>query len=300
MALRTGALVSMGLLFGAVTAAQELPSSAGLLDERLVLAWRGSTELEERGVFELDPLICEAIAAQIATTPPPVSREFLDGPTEDLLRFHGLPGGIVLGLAAQPGAELARDLDGARVERTPELGLQLRLADGTALRCPTIPAETLRACLAFLAQGTDSVVDLEGDAYAQPKLASAFADSDLAALLVRMDRLPHSVLPETRSWKSVIVDREVRLRRVGDELLVGADLEVRLYDDPIGTGWARRARTIDVRGADFVGPRLAGELDDELAPLAELAGWLGFLRWIELRDAAGFATLRDLVPSATR
>src|SRR5262245_21357365 len=107
-AMRTGALLFMGLLLGGLAAAQEVvPRGARLLDERLLLAWRGTTaEPARAGVFELDPAIGEAIAAQLALTPPPVSREFLDGPTEDLLRYHGLPGGIVLGLVAEPAGEL--------------------------------------------------------------------------------------------------------------------------------------------------------------------------------------------------
>ena len=244
---------------------------------------------EAEGVFKLDPLAIEEIIAQLAPDPPPISREHLDGPGEELLRFRGLPGGIVLGRAACPTGGLAESLEGARLEGCAEFGLVLRLADGRGLRCPQISPAALRALLAFIAEPSDSVVSLGSD---KPKLALAFADTVLASLLVRMDGVPHALLPETRCWKSLIVDLDVRFAALGDDLRYSADLEVRFYWDEGGSGRARRARTLGVPSAQFVGPRLADDLSGELAPLAEITGWLGFLRWLKERDPVGLARLR--------
>jgi len=294
--MRLCGLLWMCSLLGSAAVAQELEprlatSWATTLQARVPSDWSEPAPRHDGGVFALDPAAGEAIAARLAPDPAPISREFLDGSAEELVRFHGLPGGIVLGRVARPVAELASELDGARIERTPEGGLALRLADGTVLRGPAIPLDTLRACLEFLAGGSDALVDLQG-AYDPPKLAPAFAGSAVAPLLVRMDGVPHATLPMTRAWKSVIVDREVRVRRAGDELVLAADLEVRFYDDPDGSGRARRVGTIDVLGVDFVGPRPADDWSVALAPLAELAGWLGFLSWAARTDAVGVAALR--------
>jgi hypothetical protein len=79
-------------------------------------------------------------------------------------------------------------------------------------------------------------------------------------------------------------------------LVLDADLEVRFYLD--GRGWARRLLTVGVAGASWVGPRLERDLGDELAPLAELAGWIGFLRWAERVDPEGSARLRSEAAAA--
>src|SRR6185436_19572542 len=112
--------------------------------------------------------------------------------------------------------------------------LVLRLANGRALRCPALAPDVLAACLEFTRQGRDALVDLTYDDRAWPRLAPAFAESSLANLLVRMDGVPHHVRPELRAYKTLIVDREVRLeaRRPengADELVLLADLEVRCY-----------------------------------------------------------------------
>lgn len=230
----------------------------------------------------------EQLMTLYAVEPPPVSRELLDGSGEELLRYHGLPGGIVLGRVARGTSELA----GARIEGSAELGLALRLADGRVARCPQLAPEVLRACLAFTAQDLDALVDIVPLDGAVPRLAPAFAESPLAPLLVRMDGLPHRVLPETRAWKSVIVDRDARCEVRGPGLVLTADLEVRFYSDANGSGRARRARTVAALDADFVGPRGALDLAEELAPLAEVAGWLAFVRLAEVLDPAGVAALR--------
>lgn len=230
----------------------------------------------------------EELLALYAVEPPPVSRELLDGSGEERMRYHGLPGGIVLGRVARGTAELA----GARIEGSAELGLALGLADGRLVRCPQLAPDALRACLAFTAQELDALVDIAPIEGAAPRLAPAFAGSALAPLLVRMDGVPHGVLPETRAWKSVIVDREARCEVRGAELVLTADLEVRFYSDGNVSGRARRARTVEALAADFIGPRGALDLAAELAPLAEIAGWLAFLRLAEELDPAGMTALR--------
>jgi len=237
--------------------------------------------------FHLD-VSDEELMAMFAVEPPPVSREQLDVSGEELLRYDLLPGGIVLGRVARGTDELS----GARVEGNAELGIALRLADGRVVNCPQLAPGALRACLAFTAQEQDALVDIVPLDGATPRLAPAFAGSPLARLLVRMDGVPHGVLPETRGWKSVIVDREARCEVRGTELVLTADLEVRFYYDGNGSGWARRARTVEALATDFIGPRCAPDLANELAPLAEIAGWLALLRLAEELDPSGVAALR--------
>jgi hypothetical protein len=238
--------------------------------------------------------LAEELAARIAVEPPPVSRATLEGTGERSQRFRALPGGIVLGVSASVDPALT----GARIERHGP-ALALRLADGREARWPALARESLRACVEFASQRLDGLVDLSvglGDA---PRLAPAFAGGELGARLVLMDALPHRLLPETRPWKSVIVDRAVRVELREDTLAFAAELEVRFYDDGAGSGWARRVCRLDVPGPDFVGPRATPDLGRELAPLAEVAGWLGFLRWIAGVDPAGFDALRaELAHSA--
>ena len=227
----------------------------------------------------------EELAALLAKEPPPVSRETLEGPGEELQRYHALPGGIVLGLRARAAGS---ELGGARLEGGLASGLGLRLADGRFLRAPAFDAAELATCARFAAQRLDGLVDLASGWGVPPRLAPAVAGSALEPLLVRMDALPHRLLPETRVWKSLIVDRDVRLEVAGEALVLAADLEVRWYGDEAGL--ARRVLTLDAP-ADLVGPRMTPDLGAELAPLAEVAGWLGFLRWAAHADPAGFARL---------
>lgn len=230
----------------------------------------------------------EEIIALFAPEPPPVTRAELEEGGAGALRYHGLPGGIVLGCVARAPAEL----EGARLAGSVETGLALELADGRRLACPPIEPATLRAALAFTAQPVDALVHLVRFRGVAPRVAPAFAGSALEPLLVRLDALPHRVMPETRVWKSLIVDREVRCTVRGTELVLTADLEVRFYADLGDTGAALHAHTAEALASDFVGPRTAPDLSSELAPLAELAGWLGFLRLAEELDPQGLAALR--------
>ena len=227
----------------------------------------------------------EVLESVLAVEPYPIRRETLEGEGESLHRHASLPGGIVLGLEATVPAELA----GARLARDAAGTLGLELGPGAGfVRVPALSSQTLRACARFVRDGLDGVIDLWAPAVA-PRLAPAFQGSELAELLVRMDHVPHTVLPDTRAWKTLIVDRAARLELRGGELVLAADLEVRCYDQ--AGGWARRVRSIDAPAADFVGPRASADRGGELAPLAEIAAWLGFLRWAARADPRGFAAL---------
>jgi hypothetical protein len=283
------------LVAGAADAQQVREVGAGIvgwrvgLEERAGLAdgWADGGAREARG---------SGIEGLLVTEPPPVARETLEGSAETLQRYDGLPGGIVLGLEARPQGELAAASDGARIRGSVADGLELLLADGRVLRAPRIAPERLVACIAFAGARDDALVDLHLGANGEPRVAAAFAGSALQDELVALDRVPHRELPETTAWKSLIVDREVRMDAREGALALDADLEVRFYLD--GRGWARRLLTVGVAGASWVGPRLERDLGDELAPLAELAGWIGFLRWAERVDPEGSARLRSEAAAA--
>src|SRR5262249_15444938 len=118
------------------------------------------------------------------------------------------------------------------------------------------------------------------------------AGGELAAMLVRMDATPHRLRPETRVYKTLVLDRAARFAVRDGELELAADLEVRLYGAD-GSGRVRRAGALPALGAAFIGPRLDGALAVELAPLAEVAAWLAFLRRMERIDPSGVAALRE-------
>ena len=286
--------------------AGELAWRVGAPEWRGPEAWRaGGSEGEPASGVEpgaslvegalVDPGEGETLAGRLAVRPPPVSREGLDGAAEEHAAYGRVPGGIVLGLVARADGGLAAELAGARLVRGESCPIELRLASGRVLRAPAIEPRALDALLAFVASGRDALVDLESGASRRARLAPALAGGALEELLVRMDAVPHRRMPETRAWKSLIVDRDARFEARGNELVLAADLEVRLYLDEGGSGRARRASTVEVPAPGFVGPRTTGSelLAAELAPLAELAGWIGFLRRAAELDPAGFAALRS-------
>jgi len=235
--------------------------------------------------FEHDPL-AEQLAALVSPLPPPVDRSTLDetpegdAPTVETwgfgasagedLRYARLPGGIVLGLDARPVGPAARACRGALLESSSDGHPQLHLVDGSVLRLPQLSSEGLAACLDFvLGSRSDALIDLRDG---RARIAPAFGSTPLGTLLIAQDELPHGRIAGSRSWKSLIVDRAARFERVGDELQLSAELEVRFYAGDPATGRARRALTLD--GAD---PRFG----QELAPLRELAAWIAFLRWTQ-------------------
>jgi hypothetical protein len=234
----------------------------------------------------VDPHV-EALATLLAVQPPRISRDDLDGGSESQLRYLGLPGGIVLGLAARPIGELGATPSGALLTRDGEQQLVLALADGRVLRCPSIEPSSLRACLDFVtATRSDAVIDI---AFGRPRLAPAFAGTALESHLIALDRLPHRRFPEARAWKSLIVDRDVRCEARGNELVLSADLEVRFYVTGEDLGTAQRLLTLDVPGGARAG---TDSLDAELAPLAEIAAWIGFLRWAAIQNGPAVTALR--------
>lgn len=227
----------------------------------------------------------EDLALLFAKEPPRILRAELEGQPEAEQRFHGLPGGIVLGLQARPPGAI----EGARIVADDARRLFLCLPGGARLACPPIDPATLAACIEFVTAGADSdtLVDL---LFGQPRLAPAFAGTPLDPLLVRMDRVPHRVYPLSSKWKSLIVDRDAAFEIQGEALLLRAELEVRFYDAE--SGWAQRLFTLDAsRGS---APQMKEpDLAAELAPLADLAAWIAFLRWAAANDARGLASSRE-------
>ncbi len=274
--------IAGGLLVGSAEAqVAELRPTVGVSRLWRVEGWRESlpTPAPELGVTPLAPTADEGLAATLAVAPPPVKRAALEGASEGLHTIHGVPGGIVLGLDARAQGALETQLVGAHIARGAEGALELRLADGRVLRCPAIAPEVLGACLAFVRAKRDALIDLARGTGQPPRLAAAFRGTSLEARLVHLDGVPHRERPETRAFKSLILDRTTSFEARGDELVLSAELEVRLYADD-GAGRAHRTGTLE-----------AGALSAELAPLAELAAWLGFLRRMERLDPAGFAAL---------
>src|SRR5262249_25465216 len=148
----------------------------------------------------------------------------LEDGTPAPLRYGSLPGGIVLGLRAHPGAALAADaVAGARLRRAADGRLELGLADGRALRLPAVDPAMLSACLEFVTRGagSNSLVDLVDG---RRRFAPAFAGTALENLLVQQDGVPHRLRPATTLWKSLLLDRDVRIDASGSDLALSADL----------------------------------------------------------------------------
>ena len=251
----------------------------------------------ESGLFVFDPR-AEELSALVAHRPPRIERDDLEGASEARQRFHGLPGGIVLGLPALPAAPLLGALAGARLVRDGAGRLVLQLSPERTWLLPAVDAGTLQACLAFVAaaDGSDALVDCM---FGVTHLAPAFEGTPLAPLLVSADQTPHRVFPESSRWKSLIVDRGVSFEARGATLFLDAALELRFYEEPRGgSGASARVLTLALpgpegctclrRGACSAG---APELSRALAPVVELAAWIGFLRWARASDPAGFAEL---------
>lgn len=257
-------------------------------------------------LFAFDPR-AEELAALVANRPPRIERSALDGASEAEQRFHGLPGGIVLGLPARPADELLGSLGGATLARDGSGRLLLRLLTGRALLLPALDPDELHSCLAFVSavDASDALVDCM---YGVTHLARAFEGTRLGPLLVGADQTPHRLFPESSRWKSLILDSEVSFEPLGDALLLHAALELRFYEEQgSGSGASARVLTLAVPApgcacatrsacATLVGPTPAcsGELQQlsrTLAPIAELAAWIGFLRWAKASDPAGFAAL---------
>lgn len=234
--------------------------------------------------LQLVPVQGEDLAAIVAVEPAPVSRELLEGGAESLHRYQALPGGIVLGLTARVPAELS----GARITR--ENGRFCLTTGERFLALPPIDEAALRGLVAFVDARGDALVDLLPASRTPTRVAAALTGSGLEDRLIRMDGVPHARLEWTQGWKTLIVDREPQVLVHGDELRLAADLETRTYADT-PNGSIQRVATVEALAVTTCGPRVAADLGTELAPLAEIAGWLGLLRWIREHDPEGWVSV---------
>lgn len=237
--------------------------------------------------LQLVPVEGEDLAALVAVEPAPVSRELLEGGAESLHRYQALPGGIVLGLTARVPAALA-EAQLARVDG--RLGLTV---GERFLALPVIDDAALRGLVAFVDTKGDALVDLLPASRTPTRVAPALTGSGLEELLIRMDGVPHARLEWTQGWKTLIVDREPQVLVEGEALRLAADLEIRTYADA-PNGAIQRVATVEALAATTCGPRVAADLGAELAPLAEVAGWLGLLRWVRAHDPEGWSELGGL------
>ena len=238
----------------------------------------------------LDP-VAQELAYVLDPRPVWTHREDLEGAKEERQRYERLPGGIVLGLSATASG-LSADV---RVTRAANGALVLAGADGRAFALPAVDPALLAACLEFVGSGdgSDALIDLAPDGL---RVAPAFRGTSFERVLVRADRAPHRFFPRTALWKSVIVDRAVTLALRADAVVLDADLEVRFYGRGSDeTEPSARVLTLALEDAPTAeGPTgsAVSTLSDELAPLSEIAGWLGFLRRVEQQDPQGFRALR--------
>jgi hypothetical protein len=260
-------------------------------------AWIELGPPSHAGAEELG-LLASSERLELGAAPPPapstVNRAALEEPRGSAAAptFDELPGGIVFGLAARPDPALA----GARLELQGDR-LALRSGERLFLLPPASPA-LLRASLAFAASSRpgDVVVDLpRGGAVL---LAPELEDTEAGAVLLRCDRAPHARAAGFAGTKSVIVDRDVRLSADPATGLarIAADLEVRFY--------RVERRWVGPEQAELAGQRAipAGDARDELArdlaPAAELAGWIGFFRHALATDPEGVYAVAQALSQA--
>ena len=207
---------------------------------------------------------------------PSVRRDDLDPKTAPGVGFDELPGGVVFGRVARPDVEferpLVRYIDG-----------QLRIMAGAqAFLLPVESPDLLRSCLAFAsAQRADHVL-VDIGAQGAVTLAPEFLDTKAGGDLVRCDGVPHASIPAMTNSKSLIVDREVRLRVDPEQgsARPEASLEVRFYREQftfVGAAGAACVKTLPATGV----------LGRDLADSARVAAWIGFFRWTLQVDPAG-------------
>jgi hypothetical protein len=198
------------------------------------------------------------------------------------IAFDDLPGGILLGLVAQPDFALV-------APRLRAVGARLELVDGASVHpLPAAEPELLRACLAFAASARADQAAIDIRSSGRVDLAPEFVDTSVGLELIRADGIPHMRRPERRATKSLIVDRAARLvlDAATGEVRPEAELELRFYlhaaaGSPPGGG----ARSVEV------GP-VAGALRAELAECERIAAWVAFFRWALVADPEGVARLR--------
>jgi len=254
----------------------------GLPGSDLRLAGTGSLALAPALRAEAEPEWLSIAAVPIAPLRQPVRREALDG--AHAVAFEDLPGGIVLGLVAQPAFPLAEPRlraatgPGAAIDR-------LELVDGERVYpLPAADPELLRVCLAFAAsaRADQAAVDLRSSGVVD--LAPELVDTAVGLALIESDGLPHLLRPDRRGMKSLIVDRAARLvlDAATGEVRPEAELELRFYPYAAARTPARFAEAGPVQGA----------LRTELAECERIAAWVAFFRWALVADPEGVARLQ--------
>jgi hypothetical protein len=207
-------------------------------------------------------------------------RAELDG--TPAVAFDDLPGGILLGLVAQPEFALV-------APRLRAAGARLELVDGATVHpLPAADPELLRACRAFAASARADQAAIDIGPSGLVGLAPEFVDTAVGLELIRADGVPHARRPERRATKSLIVDRAARLvlDAATGEVRPEAELEVRFYlHDAVRSAPGGSARFVEA------GPA-AGALRADLAECERIAAWVAFFRWALVADPEGVARLR--------
>jgi hypothetical protein len=212
----------------------------------------------------------------------PVDRSDLEGPVEVLPEFGTMPGGIVLGRAATTPADWG-DFELALDPR----GLALVTATGRHY-FPEARPEVIRACVAFVLRGdgSDVVIDID---QSRAEITRELRDTAMAPALAHADRAPQRWMTRLPSCKTVIVDEAITFAPspAGDELLISAALEVRVYV-PLGADQGAAclisSERIDERSGVGAEASTRNELVQDLGPVIDLAGFLGVLRWAAERQ----------------
>ncbi len=242
----------------------------------------------------------EVLAAEPVSSNAPMLRSTVEPSVNPRMKFESVPGGIVLGLDARVLSDRAPETwTGSHVVET-ERGWCLQLQNGTELLLPTERASVISAALVFArsADVGDWLVDIDGAGSIH--LAYPMKNTLAGMIAARADLAPQFCRPIFAGGKSLIVDRDVRVRVEGERINFEADLEVRFYRperNPGGEELAERVGTIPLTcsvepmtGALSLtapdGPRLA-ELAGYLERLSALAGWIGFFRWADGVDVQG-------------
>lgn len=230
---------------------------------------------------------------------PNVSRHSLEGMGETLQPYPDVPGGVVLGLTA----EVPEGWGLPRVESLGGSHWKLTLGDGSWYTLPAIEPAALQDAVSFVAnpRRSDSVIDIVGERVAW--LAPEFQSEPIRRMLERADRAPRKSIAGAGPYKTVIVDRAIRVApRTDEALALEADLEVRLYaarDSCYILNAIHRAASYPL----ILGPgglqapihlppgSIPELLVAPLGDLSELAGWVGFLRWVQRENPLAFEEL---------
>ena len=230
----------------------------------------------------------------------PLRRLSIEPTVGSRLTFKSVPGGVVFGMAARFTDALSNDeWRGSRVEQL-ESGWQLRSRTGLTLLLPEDSASFMGAALAFSTSrdAGDWLVDIAGDGSIH--LSYPLENTEAGMVLARADLAPQLCLPIFAGGKSLIVDRDVRLRADGERLRFEADLEVRFYRPERNPGGEELAGRVGTVALDASHSPATGKLQlsapegpqvqrmaSYLKRASELAGWIGFFRWANSAEVEG-------------